>query len=189
MNPAVFRIEEPYYLIVDLEATCSENMSLFPRQEMEIIEIGAVMLDADSLELAGSYQTFVRPVLHPQLTPFCTGLTSISQADVEAAPGYAEGLKAFKDWFCGFGASRFCSWGDFDRNQFQRDCDRHGLGYPFPGRHLNLKLAFSEALGVSKKFGMTGALARLNLEAEGIPHRGIDDARNLARIVQTILKE
>ena len=33
-----------YFLIVDLEATCSNDGSI-PREEMEIIEIGAVMLN------------------------------------------------------------------------------------------------------------------------------------------------
>jgi len=33
-----------YFLIVDLEATCSDDGTI-PSQEMEIIEIGAVMLN------------------------------------------------------------------------------------------------------------------------------------------------
>jgi inhibitor of KinA sporulation pathway (predicted exonuclease) len=35
------RITNDYYLIIDLEATCS-NVGEVPRHEMEIIEIGAV---------------------------------------------------------------------------------------------------------------------------------------------------
>lgn len=183
MSHEAFAITEPYYLIVDLEATCSENLREVPRDEMEIIEIGAVLLDAASLSVSAEFQTFVKPVLHPHLTPFCRSLTSITQAQVDDAPGYAEALKAFRDWFYGYGASRFCSWGDYDKRQFELDCRRHGLGYPFPGPHLNIKRAFSEALGLSKKFGLGQALAQLGLSFAGTPHRGIDDARNMARIV------
>ncbi|PKL74465.1 MAG: exonuclease [Candidatus Melainabacteria bacterium HGW-Melainabacteria-1] len=187
MNPQAFRIQEPYYLIIDLEATCSENMSLFPRDEMEIIEIGAVMLATDALSIAGEFQTFVKPLLHSQLTPFCQQLTTITQDLVEAAPEFPEALKAFQNWFESFGTSRFCSWGDYDRNQFERDCHRHGLGYPF-GSHLNLKWACSEALGLSRRMGMVQALERLGLPLQGTLHRGIDDARNMARMVQHIME-
>ena len=40
-----------YFLVVDLEATCSDTKEV-PRQEMEIIEIGAVMVEAKSLDRA-----------------------------------------------------------------------------------------------------------------------------------------
>lgn len=187
MNPEAFSIFEPYYLIVDLEATCSKNMVLFPREEMEIIEIGAVLLEATSLEIVSSFETFVRPVRHPKLTPFCTELTTITQAQVDGAPGYKEALNRFQNWFRPFGPSHFCSWGEYDRHQFQRDCQRHHVGYPFLSKHLNLKTAYSEALGLSRKFGMAEAMQRINLPLEGTLHRGIDDARNMARIVQTLL--
>ncbi|MEL6327929.1 MAG: 3'-5' exonuclease [Cyanobacteria bacterium J06626_23] len=67
-------ILEDYYLVVDLEATCADDKSI-PRKQMEIIEIGAVMLHARSLQIESEFQSFIRPVVHPQLTPFCTALT------------------------------------------------------------------------------------------------------------------
>jgi len=67
-----------HHLIVDLEATCCNDAS-FPKDEMEIIEIGAVMTLAETLENISEFQTFIRPVRHPQLTAFCKELTSISQ--------------------------------------------------------------------------------------------------------------
>ena len=39
------QILQDYYLIVDVEATCADDGSL-PRQRMEIIEIGAVLLNS-----------------------------------------------------------------------------------------------------------------------------------------------
>lgn len=187
MDPRAFEISERYYLIVDLEATCSEGMVLFPREEMEIIEIGAVLLDAASLEITASFEIFVRPVKHPKLTPFCTELTTITQLQVNGAPGYKEALRRFKAWFEPFGPSRFCSWGEYDRHQFQRDCQRHHVSYPFRSRHLNLKTAYSQALGLPKRLPMEDAMLHLNLPPEGTPHRGIDDARNMARLMQKLL--
>ncbi len=38
-----------YWLVIDLEATCC-NDGQFPREEMEIIEIGAVIADGKSFQ-------------------------------------------------------------------------------------------------------------------------------------------
>lgn len=53
---------------------------------MEIIEVGAVTVDAANLQVVDEFQSFVRPTRHPRLTEFCTGLTSIAQQDVDNAP-------------------------------------------------------------------------------------------------------
>lgn len=180
------KINQDYYLIVDLEATCADDKSI-ARQKMEIIEIGAVLLNAKTLTLEGEYQTFIKPILNPQLTDFCKSLTSISQQDVDEAPIFPDAVKNFQSWLYPFGSYLFCSWGDYDRHQFKQDCRLHHVGYPFPGGHLNIKKAFSVLIDSKKKFGMAGALAHLGLELEGTHHRGIDDARNIARIVQTVL--
>ena len=69
-----------YYLVIDVETTCCAHNS-FPRSEMEIIEIGAVLCDRHFQPL-NFFQSFVRPVVHPSLTDFCRELTSIRQKDV-----------------------------------------------------------------------------------------------------------
>ncbi len=180
------KITQDYYLIIDLEATCADDNSI-PRQKMEMIEIGAVMLNCKTLHVETEYQTFIKPILHPVLTEFCKSLTSISQKDVDTAPLFPDALKDFQSWFHPFESYLFCSWGDYDKNQFKQDCKLHGVDYPFPGGHLNIKKAFSVAIDSQKKFGMAGALEKLNLKLEGVHHRGIDDARNIARIVRAVL--
>jgi inhibitor of KinA sporulation pathway (predicted exonuclease) len=83
----------------------------------------------------------------------------------------------------GRGATVFCSWGDYDRRQLEADCLRHRLPYPMPGRHVNLEALFSATLGLRKKLGMAEALRQVGLDLHGTHHRGIDDARNIARLV------
>src|SRR6516165_6304656 len=100
------RITNDYYLIVDLEATCS-NDGAVPRHEMEIIEIGAVMQNSRTFEVESEFRTFVRPVRHPELTAFCTELTGITQKDVAAAPGFREALEATKKWMYEFDDALF----------------------------------------------------------------------------------
>lgn len=178
------RIANDYYLIIDLEATCS-NVGEVPRHEMEIIEIGAVLQSSLTYEIEAEFQTFVKPVRHPQLTDFCTELTGITQANVTDAPNYRDAIANLNEWLGRFHDWLFCSWGDYDRKQFQQDCGFHGVPYPFQN-HLNLKTAFTESMNLSKKAGIPDALRRLNLEFEGSHHRGIDDARNIARVVRRV---
>lgn len=179
------KIPHAYYLIIDLEATCSDDGQV-PREEMEIIEIGAVMQSSLTFEIESEFQTFVRPVRHPGLTAFCTELTGITQQDVAAAPDYASALEGLVQWMAPYEDALFCSWGDYDRKQFQQDCTYHGVPYPFGPEHLNLKAEFSRTLGLRRNAGITHALRKLNFEFEGSHHRGLDDARNIARIVRRV---
>ena len=172
-------------IIVDLEATCCDDDS-FPREEMEIIEIGAVAVESSSGLGASEFQAFVRPVRNPVLTRFCRHLTGISQEQVDFADDFPTTIKKFQAWLAHLGHQDFCSWGFYDRNQFDQDCRFHSVPYPFAGPHRNLKLEFAEATATPKNLGVEGALARLGLEFEGSPHRGIDDARNIARIYREL---
>lgn len=179
------QIPNAHYLIIDVEATCT-NSGQFPRTEMEIIEIGALLLDARSYEVCSDFTAFIKPVRHPRLTAFCTELTTITQEQVDAAPPFAEAMQSLKGWLSPYDDALFCSWGDYDRKQFVQDCDYHGYAYPFGDGHLNLKKAFQRAMGLPKPNGITGTLYKLGLEFEGTKHRGIDDVRNIARIVQAV---
>ena len=70
-------------LIVDLEATCwdSSTSETQPQtlQSMEIIEIGAVAVASHTGKVHSEFQSFVRPVRHPNLFDFCREFTSSSR--------------------------------------------------------------------------------------------------------------
>ena len=176
-----------HYLVVDLEATCSDDSSI-PRDQMETIEIGAVIVEAVSLQPVAEFQSFICPVRHRQLSGFCRELTSITQEDVETAQGFGEVFAQFVEWSFEFTDPLFCSWGDYDRHQLRQDCAYHGVDYPFGEDHLNLKAQFSKRLGIRKRLGMAKAMTRVGLELSGTHHRGIDDARNIARLLPHIVR-
>ena len=92
----------------------------------------------------------------------------------------------FASWWQEYDSFDFCSWGAYDLNQLKQDCRHHGLEMPLKVDHRNLKAEFSARLGLGRKFGMAGALSKLGLQIEGTHHRGIDDARNIARIFNHI---
>ncbi|HVS73029.1 MAG TPA: 3'-5' exonuclease [Phycisphaerae bacterium] len=178
-------ISQSFYLIIDLEATCSDT-TIVPRDEMEIIEIGALIQNARTFEIESTFQTFIHPVRHPILTSFCTQLTTITQSDLAAAPTFPEALAALTAWMVPFPDSIFCSWGEYDKAQFLQDCAHHHIPYPFGPNHLNLKNAFAAAMNKRKAPGVDATLRFLGLPFQGTPHRGLDDAQNIARIVRRL---
>lgn len=175
--------EYDLHLVVDLEATCADDGTI-PSGEMEIIEIGAVMWSRRVLASVSELQTFVRPIRHPRLTPFCSQLTHIAQGAVDAAPAFPEALGRLRAWMDGFDTAILCSWGDYDRWQLQQDCQFHGVAYPFGDAHLNLKRVVADILSSRKPMGLRTALRRVGLTFQGTHHRGIDDARNIARVLE-----
>jgi inhibitor of KinA sporulation pathway (predicted exonuclease) len=174
-----------FYLVIDFEATCC-NQGSVPREKMEIIEIGAVMVDAKTWTVVDEFQSFIRPVRYPQLTPFCTQLTSITQADVDGAPGFAEFVGNFKAWLYRYQDFVFCSWGDYDLHQLRQDCAFHRLPSPIGAPHRNVKRIMAERHNLAKKPGLGEAIRMVGLRFSGTAHRGIDDARNIARLLPWI---
>ncbi len=170
-----------FYLVVDLEATCCDRKTI-PSVKREIIEIGAVMLNRE-LEVVSEFQRFVKPVVYPQLTPFCTALTSITQEMVDKAPSYGEAIGDFSQWVADYPKFVFCAWGDFDRRQIRYECKRHGLSNPIQTTCLNLRTMFGRSQDLPGLFNLNESLKMANLEFTGVHHRGIDDARNIAKLL------
>ena len=170
-------------LVIDLEATCADGDGL-AADDMEVIEIGAVWATAEG-EVLEEFQALVRPTLHPQLTEFCQALTGIEQAQVDGAepfPVVAAQLASFAQRYPE--ATIWGSWGKFDDKQIQRDCQRHGAPSPLPAlTHVNLKRQFAKTRRI-KEVGMARALQMVGLPLDGAHHRGLDDARNIAKLLQ-----
>jgi inhibitor of KinA sporulation pathway (predicted exonuclease) len=171
-------------IIIDLEATCCDNGE-FGRDEMETIEIGAVSVDPCSGTIDKEFSMIVRPILHPILTKFCTGLTGITQSDVDGAKPFGEvWIKEFTPWVAG--ETSFGSWGSFDLGQLRKDCARSGSTLGFK-EHCNLSRMFTNIYG--RKKGNRGAMRMLGLDPSGKRHRGLDDARNISSIAVSLDKK
>ena len=177
-----------YWLVIDLEATCCDD-NRFPRDEMEIIEIGAVITDGQTFQPIDEFQSFVRPVRHPVLTAFCQELTGIEQADVDGAAVFSEAMSLLARWMSDYPQAVFCSWGEYDWCQFERDCFFHDVAWLFGNRHVNLKKRYSERFPIGRGEGFGEILRKHGLPFVGRPHRGIDDARNIARFMQVIFED
>ncbi|MEL7532849.1 MAG: 3'-5' exonuclease [Bacteroidota bacterium] len=167
------------YIVLDLEASCWRERG--HKKPSEIIEIGAVAIDSQG-NILDEFAHFVRPQLHPILSPFCTELTSITQADVDQAQDFPAVLQSFTDWIDLSQPYLLCSWGFYDRNQLEKDCKLHQLETTWLSPHISVKHQYTQIAAAKKHMGMARALKHENLPLLGTHHRGIDDARNIAQI-------
>lgn len=177
------------YIIFDLEATCWEGSS--KGRLNEIIEIGAVKLD-ENLNEVDCFQCFVKPTQNPELSEFCTKLTSITQKDIENAPYFDEAMLQFEDWITkNTDEVKLLSWGKYDKNQITTEANAKGYNgriLQLLNNHHSLKHEFA-AFRQIKLCGMSGALWMLGIELKGTHHRGIDDAKNIAEIFKAVYPE
>lgn len=175
------------YIIYDLEATCWEGK--IRELEQEIIEIGAYRLNRFG-EVTGTYNRFVRPILHPYLSPFCKNLTSISQEEINRASTFPKVIEEFQDWAKIYEEEYLlCSWGSFDRKMFIKDCQLHRLDYDWAEVHFNIKAQYQAMKKLRRPCGLKSAVKKEGFEFTGVHHRGISDAENLAKVFGKYIDE
>lgn len=173
-------------IIIDLEATCWQ--SAVPKgQENEIIEIGLAVLDTETGKISKNQGILIKPQ-RSIVSPFCTELTTITQ-DLLDKNGvlFEEAINLLIDEY-NPDLYTWASYGQYDLNMLQKQCKSFGVSYPMADEHINVKVHFAEKFGLVKPTGMNGALALLNIPLEGTHHRGIDDAKNIAKILDWCLK-
>ncbi len=165
------------YIILDLEATCWEQKG--HGKKNEIIEIGALRINENG-EIESEFSEFIKPIQNPVLSDFCKSLTSITQDDVDYADTFDKVIDRFKNWIGD--EYQLCSWGFYDKTQFESDCNIHKLDTDWLKNHISLKHQYTGIKNLKKHIGMSGALGIEKLTLEGTHHRGIDDARNIAKV-------
>jgi inhibitor of KinA sporulation pathway (predicted exonuclease) len=180
-------------VVLDFEATCRPGV---PPKPQEIIEFPSVLLSLPDRKILDTFSSFVRPVHHPKLDPFCTDLTSITQAEVDGAPAFPEVLIAHQAWLrshdllFGTGAKENCLFltcGDWDLiTMLPIQCAASSIPVASLPRcyrqWCNIKKVFKRHVPNENGSGMPSMLSALGLPLEGRHHRGIDDCHNIARI-------
>jgi len=101
-----------YFCVLDFEATCQESNKDYT---MEIIEFPSVMINTNTLQIEGTFQMYVKPIVNPILSNYCTNLTGITQEQVDDADDFSEVLKQFTTWISTYGSNiLFITCGDWD---------------------------------------------------------------------------
>jgi len=169
------------YLVVDIEATCWEKPKDQPAGETnEIIEIGITQISLRDLTISEPRAILVKPITS-KVSKFCTRLTTLTQDQVDTGISFREACEyLIKEM-----ETRkipWISWGDYDCKQFKYQCDESKAPYPFGAGHWNFKDTFAKMMGLEHDVGLSVALKMMGLEFTGTPHRGADEAFNIAKV-------
>lgn len=171
-------------LVVDLEATCWEGEP--PEGETsEIIEIGLCVLDVDTGERTDTQGILVKPE-RSKMSEYCRKLTTITPEMLDGGLSFTEACSLLVDQYDSPHRT-WASYGDFDRIKFQQQCAEWGVPYPFGRSHINVKNLFALQQGLEQEVGLQKATATLGLPFEGTIHRGVDDAWNIAAVLDKVL--
>lgn len=171
-------------IIVDVESTCWEGNP--PEgQDSDIIEVGICLLDVQTGEITENDGIIVKPA-RSTVSPFCTQLTTITQEMVDVGITFQEACAIIRKKYSGQQRT-WASFGAYDFNMFKRQCADLSVGYPFGPSHINVKTLFALKKKLTRETGMAGALEMLDIPLEGTHHRGVDDAKNIAKVLQWIL--
>jgi inhibitor of KinA sporulation pathway (predicted exonuclease) len=171
-------------LVIDVEATCWEGDP--PEgQASEIIEIGLCVLDVSSGEREPARAIMVQPQ-RSTLSEFCVQLTTITPEMLADGIHFAEACDLLRDAYHSYQRT-WASYGDYDRLQFVKQCEAWGIAYPFGCSHINVKNLLALQLGLKKEVGLQRGTSLLGLTFEGTIHRGVDDAWNIAAVLDRVL--
>jgi ERI1 exoribonuclease 3 len=209
-----------YLLVLDFEATCDERKDDEPRFEgQEIIEFPMVLVNTQTGEVEAEFHQYVTPVIHKQLTPFCTELTGITQKMVSPESGAKPFAEVWRmviaflekhhlipstDASSSSSSSEvvhpfaIVTCGDWDLKtmlllQFSHTFGSHSSSSEVPRcfrSWINIKHAYNNHYKPKTQArGMTDLLSQLRLPLEGRHHSGIDDSRNITSVAKRMLQD
>jgi inhibitor of KinA sporulation pathway (predicted exonuclease) len=176
------RLALPTITIFDLEYTAWEcSMArhwLMPGEFKEVVQIGAVKLDADSFAVLGEFEILVRPRINPLLSPYFEKLTGITSARIaRQGTDFALAYARFVE-FAGEGP--IAAFGH-DERVLEDNVRLYGMaGAPTLPVFYDLRGWFA-ALGVDPRGMLSCELgSALGVPFAGQAHNALDDARAIA---------
>ncbi|KAK3997602.1 hypothetical protein QBC44DRAFT_69755 [Cladorrhinum sp. PSN332] len=90
-NPP-FKVDR--FVVIHVATTCDEHGVYVTRDSAEVIELGWILLDANSLEELHRENVLVKPVNTP-ITPLCTSLTTLTWEHVRNAGTFRDAINRF----------------------------------------------------------------------------------------------
>ena len=170
-------------IVVDIESTCWEDQQISDLNE--IIEIGVSPINTRTGDVLDTRDIIVKAD-HSKVSEYCTELTTLTQEDVDVGISFKDACDILINEY---NSKKYiwASYGFYDKHQFEAQCQRENIEYPFIKAHINVKLLFALKYSLKRQVGMTKALQLLGLPLIGTHHRGGDDSRNIAHILSKIL--
>jgi inhibitor of KinA sporulation pathway (predicted exonuclease) len=170
-------------IYIDVEQSCWTGPPP-PGMRQEIIEIGVVEMDLQTLEITRERAQFVRP-RRWEISDRCTELTGITEDDIRDARPFPEVITSLTEEFSPAKAL-CCTWGN-DAGLIASACQAHGLKTPL--RYLLDLAQLLQGLFLLKDTpSLQHAIEILGLGFDGIPHGALADARNTARVHAAVIR-
>lgn len=181
-----------YLVVIDFEATCDENNDNY---DHEIIEFPSILIDTQSKTIIDEFHSYVRPILNPHLTTFCTKLTGITQEIVNNSATFTDVFTQWQEWLLQKGLSysnRFAivTDGPWDLERFLwLQCCKSKIEMPkYCQRWINIRKLYAGTYKCQRT-NIAGMLDAFSMQFEGTQHCGLDDSRNIARILLVMLQD
>lgn len=184
------------HIVVDLEMNNISSKSEARNVcSMEVIEIGAVMLD-DKLQEISSFRTYIKPEYNTSIVSKITRLTGITNEMVENAPRFSEAFKMFTNWCLGTGDEiKIYAWSDNDYNQVSKELVLKKYSVSDEEKQIienewtDFQQEFDMHLGFERQISLKLALDMAGIDFSGREHDALDDARNTAELLQVFKDE
>ncbi|XP_048542413.1 uncharacterized exonuclease domain-containing protein At3g15140 isoform X2 [Triticum urartu] len=183
-----------YFLVLDLEG------------KVEILEFPVVMIDAHSMEFIDSFHRFVRPTAmsEQRIEEYIEGKYGkfgVDRVWHDTAVPFGEVLREFEDWIGGhklwkqkqgesLNSAAFVTCGNWDlKTKVPEQCKVSKIKLPsYFMEWINLKDIYLNFYN-RRATGMMTMMRELQIPIVGSHHLGIDDAKNITRVVQRMLAD
>ena len=158
----------------------------------EIIEFPAVLVNSKKQKIEDCFRMYCKPRINPKLSQYCMELTGITQEQVDNAETFDKVLSHYNNWLkkhnLGTKNKRYAvvTDGNWDMSKFLvSQCHYSNVPIPKWGKSwVNLKKTFKNFYQKGEnRICLKTMLEILNMDFIGRPHCGLDDAKNIARIL------
>jgi sporulation inhibitor KapD len=178
------------FLVVDFEFTQYTSRVGRPRGfYSEIIEIGAVKIDGDSLQEVGEIHAFVRPHFSYRQLKDIMEFCLISEADMKTAIPFTDMIERIRSLYVP-GQTYFASWGDADFLILEDGCKRNGINNPVAEADvLDMAAWYKWEMGDNNTTSLRNAIDEQNVEVGVLWHTAIGDAKNTKELLVQLLSD
>jgi inhibitor of KinA sporulation pathway (predicted exonuclease) len=139
----------------------------------EILQIGAVRLDAFGGRITDTFCAFVHPRVHKKYNRTAKALPELRASDASQLD-FPQALARFTAW-CG-ADTVFADWGGDDFAVLRHNCAFWKLPLPSVTRHIDLQAAFSLKVGTNQSVALSRAVEYCGIPDTFTFHNALNDA-------------
>ncbi|XP_007021594.2 PREDICTED: uncharacterized exonuclease domain-containing protein At3g15140 [Theobroma cacao] len=193
-----------------IEKKCSQNKDFFLvldlEGKVEILEFPVLLMDAKTLRVVDFFHRFVRPseMSEQAINKYIEGKYGkfgVDRVWHDTAQPFEEVIQQFEAWLTqhqlwekkgggSFTQAAFVTCGNWDlKTKVPQQCKVSGIKLPpYFMEWINLKDVYLNFYGREAR-GMMSMMKQLEIPSFGSHHLGIDDTKNIARVLQHMLAD